>query len=535
MSVKGNIKVNFKKDFLASLVVFLVALPLCVGIAVACGLPPGAGISSGIIGGIVVGLFSGSPLQVSGPAAGLIIIIYEIIQKYGMESLGFIVLVSGLIQIAFGLLGWGKWFRAISPAIIQGMLSGIGISILLSQFYIMLDTFPQKTAFDNIINIPSTLLHAIAPLDGSTHHLAASMGVLTILIIALWNIIPQKYKLIPATLIAVIIVAIVSYMFQLPIKYIAISSNILGSVNLVSIGQFKNILNYDYLIAAISIAFIASAETLLTSTALDKMSDLYKTNYNKEIFAQGIGNTLAGLIGALPITGVIVRSATNIQAGAQTRNSAIMHGIWILLFVTTLSFVFKFIPAACLAAILVYTGYKLVNIEMAKTIYSFSKGEFFVYLITIFAILSTNLLEGILIGLAIGFLKNFYKLTKFKIKVTKQPLEKITIKITGNLTFLRLPQIAEVIENLENGKNISIIFEDTSIADHATIDLLAGWSNKYIENKGNVLIDWDALRRIYPDFGWDSLNKIYPKINIMSLERLPIYCTKCDIYHNDKN
>lgn len=535
MSIKGSIEINFKKDFWASLVVFLVALPLCIGIAVACGLPPGAGILSGIIGGIVVGLFSGSPLQVSGPAAGLIIIIYEIVQKYGIESLGFIVLVAGLIQIAFGLLGWGKWFRAISPAIIQGMLSGIGISILLSQFYIMLDTFPQKTALDNITNIPSTLLHAIAPFDGSTHHLAASMGVLTILIIALWNIIPKKYKLIPATLIAVIVVAIVSYMFQMPIKYIEISSNILDSVNLVSVGQFKNLLNYHYIIEAIGIAFIASAETLLTSTALDKMSDLYKTNYNKEIFAQGIGNTLAGLIGAIPITGVIVRSATNIQAGAQTRNSAIMHGIWILLFVTTLSFVFKYIPAASLAAILVYTGYKLVNINMAKSIYNASKGEFLIYLITIFAILSTNLLEGILIGLAIGFLKNFYKLTKFKIKVMKQPLEKIIIKIAGNLTFLRLPQIAEVIENLENGKDIEIIFENVHIADHATIDLLAGWSNRYIENKGTVTIDWNALRMIYPDFGWDSLNETYPEIDTTTQKDSLKFCSKCDNCHNDNN
>jgi MFS superfamily sulfate permease-like transporter len=534
MGVEKQNNINFKKDFWASLVVFLVTLPLCVGIAIASGLPPGAGILSGIIGGIVVGLFSGSPLQVSGPAAGLIIIIYEIISKYGIESLGVIILISGLIQIVFGLLNWGKWFRAISPAIVQGMLSGIGISILLSQFYIMLDSIPKKTVLNNITHIPSTIMHGLFPVDGSTHHLAATVGIITICIIILWNYVPSKYKLIPATLIAVIAVAIISYVFHLPIKYITISSNILDSINLISIEQFKNLLNYDYFLAAISIAFIASAETLLTSTALDKMSDLYKTDYNKEIFAQGIGNALAGIIGAVPITGVIVRSATNIQAGAQTRNSAILHGFWILLFVTALPFVFKFIPAASLAAILVYTGYKLINFNTAKIIYNYSKEEFFIYLITIMGILSTNLLEGILIGLAASILTNLYKLTKFKIKVINHSSEnKIIIKITGNLTFLRLPQIAEVIENLENGQNVQIIFEHLNIADHATIDLLIGWSSRYIENKGRVLIDWNALKRIYPNFGWDFLSTIYPEIDTMTTKYLPRDCSICKNYHND--
>ena len=534
-SVKRLNKIKFKKDFLASLVVFLVALPLCVGIAIASGLPPEAGILSGIIGGIVVGAFSGSPLQVSGPAAGLIIIVYEIVQKYGIEGLGVILFVAGLIQIAFGLLNWGKWFRAISPAIVQGMLSGIGISILLSQFYIMLDTFPQKSVLGNITSLPHAFMHGIFPMDGSNHHLAAIIGVITITIIALWNYIPKKYKLIPAPLVAVIAVAIIANIFHMPIKFITISSNILGSINLISFEHFKLLLNTECIIDAISIAFIASAETLLTSTAIDKMTNLYKTDYDKEILAQGIGNTLAGIVGAIPITGVIVRSATNIQAGAQTRKSAILHGVWILLFVTSLPFVFRFIPAASLAAILVYTGYKLVNIDMAKTIYSLSKGEFFIYLITIIAILSTNLLEGILIGLLAGVLRNLHKMAHFKIKVINQPDEnKIIIKIKGNLTFLRLPQIAEVIENLEKGKSVQVVFNNVSIADHATIDLLVGWSSRYIKNKGTVIIDWNRLKKLYPDFGWKSLSAIYPEIDTTTRQYLPRDCSKCTNYHTSQ-
>jgi len=515
--IKSFDKDTFKKDFLASLVVFLVALPLCVGIAMASGLPAEAGILSGIIGGIVVGMFSGSPLQVSGPAAGLIVIVYDLIQKLGIESLGVIILAAGLIQITFGLLGWGKWFRAISPAVIQGMLSGIGISILLSQFHVMLDAPVGKNAFENIYNIIPIIGEAIFPFDGSTHHLAAGIGILTIVIAAYWKHLPPKYKILPPTLIAVLFAMLAAYIFQFPIKYVTISNNIAEGMNLISLEQIKNLFSYNYIVEAIGIAFIASAETLLTCTAIDKMSNLYKTDYNKEIFAQGIGNTLAGIIGVIPITGVIVRSAANVNAGARTRYSTIMHGLWILLFVTTLSFIFQFIPSSALAAILVYTGYKLVNVDMAKTIYNASKGEFLIYLITIVAILSTNLLEGILIGLAIGILKNLYKLCKFKIRTIEQFAEnKIVIKIKGNLTFLRLPQIAEVIENIENGKDVEIIFEDVHIADHATIDLLAGWSNRYIENKGTVKVDWEVLKKIYPEFGWDSLNDTYPEINTSS-------------------
>lgn len=527
---------NLKKDFLASFVVFLVALPLCIGIAIASGLPPLAGVLSGIIGGIVVGSLSGSPLQVSGPAAGLIIIIYEIVQKYGIEALGVIVFAAGIIQIIFGLLRWGKWFRAISPAIIQGMLSGIGISILLSQFYIMLDTIPGKNTFENIYHIPGTIIHAIFTMEHSTHHIAACIGLLTISIIMSWKYIPKKYRILPATLIAVIISTLIAFLWHLPIKYVNISENIFNSIHFLNIEQFKTFLNWEYVIDAISIAFIASSETLLTSTAIDKMSNLYKTDYDKEIFAQGVGNSLAGLLGAIPITGVIVRSAANIEAGAQTRLSAILHGVWILLFVTTLPFIFKFIPAASLAAILVYTGFKLVNIEMGKTIYGLSKGEFAIYIITILAILSTNLLEGILIGLTCGFIKNITKTMQFKIKVINNlETQNVIVKIIGNLTFLRLPQIAEEIENIEPKKNIQIIFDRITVADHAVIDLLVGWSNRYIEDGGTVSIDWNLLRKMYPNFGWKSLRDGYPNLDILKKDYKYRDCSKCKYHYNEQH
>ncbi len=503
--------VNFKKDFFASLTVFLVALPLCIGISVASGLPPEAGILSGIIGGIVVGLFSGSPLQVSGPAAGLIIIVNDIITMQGIKELGIIILLAGIIQICFGLLKLGHWFRAISPAIIQGMLSGIGFSILMSQLYIMLDANPEKTFIANVMHFPSIINNGIFNIDNTTHHIAALIGIITISIIVAWKYLPKKMKFLPSTLAAVIGVSILAFGMHLPIKYIQVSNNIFQSITFLPFTELHNLLNKDFLIDALSIAFIASAETLLTSTAVDKMNNLYKTDYNKEIFAQGIGNSIAGVIGAIPITGVIVRSAANIQAGARTRLSAIFHGLWILLFITAIPFIFKYIPAACLAAILVYTGYKLINLEMAKNIFRISKGEFVIYLITITAILMTSLLEGILLGLLAGIIKCLYKLTQFDIHIERdEENKKIDISVLGNLTFLRLPQFAEVIENIESGYDITIHFKNTNIVDHSIIDLLEGWAQRYSKSSGNVKIDWDFVKMVYPNFGWNQMdiNKI---------------------------
>lgn len=506
---------NLKKDFLASIVVFIVALPLCIGISIATGVPISMGLISGIIGGIVVGSLAGCPLQVSGPAAGLIMVVVEIIQQQGLDKLGLIVFMAGIIQVVFGIFSLGKWFRAISPAIIQGMLSGIGISILMSQLHVMLDASPKSNLIENILTLPSSVMKGIFPLDGSSHHIAAGIGILTIGIIFLWNAVPKKIKAIPATLVAVVFTAAITGLLNLPINHISISGNIFEGLALLNIHSFKFLLNPGIIIAAISIAFIASAETLLSSTAVDKMScSKIKTNYNKEVLAQGFGNLAAGIVGSLPITGVIVRSATNIQAGASSRFSTILHGLWILIFICFFPFILNLIPTASLAAILVYIGYKLVNVDMAKKIYNFNKGEFWVYMITLTAILTTNLLEGIIIGFATALIKHLYKALKLNIHVESyHHTDKIIVKINGNVTFIRLPQIAEIIESIEHGKQVEINFEKLHSIDHACIDLLIDWSNRYMDKGGKVVIDWHFVKKVCPDFGWDAINDIYPDFN----------------------
>lgn len=468
---------SLKKDFLASVIVFLVAMPLAIGISIACGLPIYCGIISGIIGGIIVGALSGNSLQVSGPAAGLILIVVDIIHTLGIEKLFLIIFVVGLMQILFGFLSLGKWFRAISPAIIQGMLAGIGISIFLSQFHIMLDSKPQNTFIANILDLGRVIYHSVLPMNGSAHHLAAMVGLLTICIIVVWDLLPfKKLKAVPSALVAVIIASLFANFMHFDINYIQVGQNFWSEAIFIKPSLFAHILDLKVLISALVITFIASAETLLTSTAIDKMSSKSKTDYDKEIIAQGVGNALSGVVGGLPITGVIVRSAANINADAQTRMSTILHGLWILLFVSFFPAILNYIPISSLAAILVYTGYKLVDIQAAKHILKLSKGEFAIYIITLVAILFTNLFEGILAGFFCALIKSAYKVLKVDIDTEyDEQTNTITAKIHGNITFIQLPTLIEALERLPKDKNITLCAERLHYIDHACIDFIKEW------------------------------------------------------------
>lgn len=516
---------SLKKDFLASVIVFLVAMPLAIGISIACGLPIYCGIISGIIGGIIVGAFSGNSLQVSGPAAGLILIVVDIIHTLGIEKLFLIIFVVGLMQILFGFLSLGKWFRAISPAIIQGMLAGIGISIFLSQFHIMLDSKPQNTFIANILDLGRVIYHSVLPMNGSAHHLAAMVGLLTICIIVVWDLLPfKKLKAVPSALVAVFIASLFANFMHFDINYIQVGQNFWSEAIFIKPSLFAHILDLKVLISALVITFIASAETLLTSTAIDKMSSKSKTDYDKEIIAQGVGNALSGVVGGLPITGVIVRSAANINADAQTRMSTILHGLWILLFVSFFPAILNYIPISSLAAILVYTGYKLVDIQAAKHILKLSKGEFAIYIITLVAILFTNLFEGILAGFFCALIKSAYKVLKVDIDTEyDEQTNTITAKIHGNITFIQLPTLIEALERLPKDKNITLCAERLHYIDHACIDFIKEWEKgrrAEITTKGmpyDVHVAWEQMKETYPSFKWCHFHKSHDENDTPSM------------------
>ena len=299
---------------------------------------------------------------------------------------------------------------------------------------------------------------------------------------------------------AIVLSSLIAYVCQFDINHIKISDDFWGSLNIMHLSTLYSIFDPQIIKNAIIVTLIASAETLLTSTALDKINTDIKTNYNKEIFAQGIGNSLAGILGGLPITGIIVRSVANIEAGAKTRFSAIMHGIWILLFASLFPFILAYIPTASLAAVLVYTGYKLINIKEAKHLYAISKGEFVIYAITIIAIVSINLFEGILVGLIFAIIKDIYKTLKINIKIKEMPDEnKILVKLSGNITFIQIPQLADIFENLDKCKKIEINCEKLYFIDHACIDFIYSWEESRLNNGCEISLDWGAIQKIYPN------------------------------------
>lgn len=490
--MKFNLE-HWRQDSLASLVVFLVALPLCMGVAIASGMPPAAGLITGIIGGLIVGAVSGSPFQVSGPTVSLALIVWEAVNRFGPAALGMIVLLSGILQIGFGLLRWGRIFRAVSPAVVQGMLSGIGLLILVSQFHVMLDDKPKGNGLENLLAIPGLLWKVITNNDGS-HEAAALIGLLTISIIVFWERLPvEKLRgAIPPTLLAVIASTAVATLMSLDINRVQLPESLFSAVAFPD-WTAVSVMGWLLLQQALTIALVGSAETLLTANAIDRMLPSHKSNYDRELIAQGLGNTICGALGALPVAGVIVRSSVNVKAGAKTKASTVLHGIWLLLFTLIFPFLLRLIPSAALAALLVYTGYRLIDIRAARRIAEHGKSELFIFLITAITILITDLFTGVIVGVALCAIKLLYVFCKLEIQKTTID-GKITLKLIGAATFLSLPKLADALEELPTDTELHVDFAHLTYIDHACLDLLMKWEEQYKSQGGTLTIDWGLVQ-----------------------------------------
>lgn len=488
---------NLKYDFPASIVVFLVALPLCLGISIASGVPPALGLVTGIIGGIVVGFIGGAPLQVSGPAAGLTVIVFSIVQNYGLIGLGLAVFLSGLIQFACGLAGLGRWFKAISPAVILGMLAGIGVIIISSQFHIMLDQKPQASALQNLIAIPHSIWEIITngvKFFESQHEQAAFIGIFTILLLITWDKYkPKLLDVIPGALIAVFFASTLAMVMSMPVNKIFIPQNITDSFTWLNFSAFSLLKEKVFINEIIGLAVIASAETLLCASAVDKMQIKTQTKYNKELTAQGVGNMLCGIVGALPMTGVIVRSSANVVAHAQTRMSAILHGFWILILIMSFPFILKHIPSSALAAILVYTGYKLINFMAIKNIARYGRSEVIIYFITAGGIIFVDLLFGVIAGFILSLIKILLTMSYVKISVEENG-DKIDLHFKGAATLVTLPKITETLEELYQHKKVLYFhFDKLFYIDHACMDYLESMRYRYKARGLDMIFDNDKL------------------------------------------
>ncbi len=487
------------RETLASVVVFLVALPLCMGIAIASGVPPAMGLVSGIVGGLLVGAIAGSPLQVSGPAAGLAVLVYDIVQQHGLSTLGVIIVLAGVLQIAAGALRVGQWFRAVAPAVIYAMLAGIGIIIFASQFHVMVDDTPQASALQNLTTIPSAVVKGLTPVADSPHHLAAGIGLLTLCILVGWNVartrLPPFLAVIPGPLLGVGAGTVAAAYMGLDIAYVQVPSSLSELITVPAMSDFVALTDPAIFGAAVALAIVASAESLLSAAAVDKLQQGPRTDYDRELAAQGIGNMVLGVLGGLPITGVIVRSSANVEAGATTRWSAVLHGAWLLIALVAFPSLLQSIPVATLAAVLVYIGYKLVKVEAMRSLWNRGRSEFGIYVVTVVAIVGTNLLEGLLVGLTLSVLRLAWVASHLEVVVTQTQPGIFHVRPTGMATFVVLPKLAKTLEDLPMDAEVHLHIDELSYVDHACFELLRDWERQRAARGARLVLEWDELER----------------------------------------
>ncbi|MEV6394670.1 SulP family inorganic anion transporter [Streptomyces sp. NPDC051907] len=462
------------RDALASLVVFLVALPLCVGVAVASGVPGELGLVTGIVGGLVVGALPGSSLQVSGPAAGLTILVYNAVEQFGLGTLGAIVLVAGLLQLILGALRFGRWFRAISVAVVHGMLTGIGLILVLGQIYVMAGV-DQPSGGPGKLAGTAELLGTIVLEESARTAFLVGAGTLAVLV--LWPKVSGRARVVPGPLIAVALAVAVTSLLDLPVATVEVQG-LLEAIQPPGGGAVGDILSPQAVGTIVAFALIASAESLFSAAAVDRMHNGPRTDYDKELMAQGVGNTLCGALGALPMTAVIVRSAANVQAGARTSLSRILHGLWLLLFAALLPAAIGVIPLPALAGVLVYAGCRLIPVKEFVTMWRQHRGEALILGTTAVSVVMTDLLQGVLLGLLLAVCKTAWETSRLQVE-TREHDGRVVVTLTGNATFLRLPDTLEQLEGLPTDRPVELDLSGVRHVDLASCVALENWALRH--------------------------------------------------------
>jgi MFS superfamily sulfate permease-like transporter len=392
----------------------------------------------------------------------------------------------------------GQWFRAVSPAVVHGMLAGIGALIFASQFHIMIDDLPKGSGLDNMLSLPSAVWKGLIDDDSTpmNHHLAARIGLLTIATMASWNLLlPKRFHVMPAVLMGVSIATAASALLEIPIQRIEVQDNLFSIVHLPTLPSLVHFLDTEILAEALSLAFIASIETLLSASAVDQLHTGPRTRYNRELFAQGVGNMICGVMGSLPMTGVIVRSSANVEAGAKTRMSTIFHGLWLLVFASLLPSVLRYIPTASLGAVLVYTGYKLMNFGILRELKKHGRGEVVIFFATMGTIVFVNLLTGVIIGLTLALAKLLYTTQNLETFFAHDALTgTLTLHLQGIATFVSLPRLAATLETTPPHAEINVDATSLRHIDHACLNILQNWQLQHEANHGKVIVDWEKMR-----------------------------------------
>ena len=493
---------NLKSDIPASIVVFFVALPLCLGIALASGAPLFSGLIAGIIGGIVVGSVSNSSLGVSGPAAGLAAIVFTAIVELGYENFLVAVVIGGAIQTLFGILRLGIIAYYFPSSVIKGMLTGIGIIIFLKQIphFFGYDSNPEGDfAFFQVDgeNTFSEIFTAFNHIDPG----ASLIGLISLAILLVWGSILSKkgkiFQIIQGPLVAVV-VGIIYFVLTSGNSLWGISSNHLVSVPVpddassffaqFSLPNFQAISNIQVWITGFTIALVASLETLLCVEATDKLDPEKRvTPTNRELLAQGSGNIISGLIGGLPITQVIVRSSANIQSGGKTKMSSIIHGFLLLISILIIPTILNKIPLSVLAAILLIVGYKLAKPSLFREMIRKGWKQFLPFIVTVIAIVFTNLLFGISLGLAVGvfvvIIKSFQNSHFLHKEDNSNGKSRIKMRFAEEVTFFNKGSILKELDNIPEDTLLHLDIENTIYLDDDVLEILDDfWEKAKIRN-----------------------------------------------------
>jgi len=500
----AGLKQNFTKDALSGFLVFLLALPLSLGIAKASDFPAIFGLVTAIIGGVVVSFFAGSRLTIKGPAAGLIVIASGSVAAFGGGEIGWhlalgAIVVAGIIQILFGVFKLGKLADFFPGAAIHGMLAAIGIIIMSKQIHTLLGIDPKmlkgKEPLELLAMIPSSIMHENAHL--------AEIGIACLILLIVFSYIKhQKIKKIPAPLV---VLAIAIPLGQaLHIK----TEGGISNFALVKIGSifdsFKGgIINADFgglssnigvfIQYVILFALIGSLESLLTSKAIDNVDPhKRKSNFNKDLIAVGIGNTLSGLLGGLPMISEVARSSANVSNGAQTRWANFFHGLFLLLAVLFAVSFIEMIPNAALAAMLIFVGFKLAHPKEFKHTWHIGKEQFFVFTATVIVTLATDLLIGVGTGIVLEILINIINgapinnLFKSSSTITNQNENDYTLTVNSSLLFSNILGFKKVFAKLPQGKNVTVDVSKAKIVDHTSIMMLNNLVEDYKDSGGTI-------------------------------------------------
>lgn len=464
-----------RHDLPSSLVVFLVALPLSLGIAIASDAPVLAGLVAAIVGGIVAGFIGGSPLQVSGPAAGLTVVVADLVTEFGWSVTCFITVIAGAVQVLLGLSRVARSALAISPVVVHAMLAGIGITIALQQVHVLLGGKSKSSAWHNVIGLAGQIVGA--------HRPGVVLGVLVIAILVAWRWVPAPVARIPGPLVAIVTVTAASVVFPFHVSRIELDGSVLDAVRLPALphGDWQPVA-----LGILTVTLITSVQSLLTAVSIDRMHHGRPTDFDRELIGQGAANIASGALGGLPVSGVIVRSAANVNAGARTRASTILHGLWILLFTLPFAEFVEQIPTAALAGLLIVIGVQLLKPAHIET--ALRNGDIAVYLVTAVSVVFLNLLHGVAIGLALAIALTGWRVVRADVEA--RPVGGgWHVVVGGACTFLALPRLSRVLSSVPQGAPVTVELL-ASYLDHAARQAISDWQRRHQATGGTVHISY---------------------------------------------